>query len=129
MERNHKKYGRRKLAYRKKKNRGSAIIEITLLIPVFLGCIYLYIMCFLFFTESAKKMEQLSECLYTSDRKEDKTIENQYKEIQLRREGNMRCTWVEEQGKLFIFYLELRKDTNQPVENIRRWQLVTDTIQ
>ena len=44
-----------------KKNRGSAVIEMSLLMPIFLGCIYLYIMLFLFLLESGKGLEYMVE--------------------------------------------------------------------
>lgn len=108
-----------------KKNKGSAIIETTLLIPVFLGCIYFYIMLFLFFMESGKRMEQMAECMYTTQTVENRNSEERKANMSTRTEGKVKIFWIKENGNLFDIQLELRKDENNAVENIRRWQLVT----
>lgn len=110
-------------------NKGSTVIEMSLLMPVFLGCIYLYIMLFLFFIEAGKRMDRMSDYIYTSKEikyEEKETLSNN---MQLRREGKIEIVRVEEQGKLFVLRLELRKGENDPAHNLRRWQLVTDTFQ
>lgn len=112
-----------------KRNKGSSIIEISLLIPICLVCVYLYVMLFLFLTGAAKNMERISEYSYRSDTADDKTEEKESKNLQVCREGKTQKVWMEEQDKLFVLHLELRKDMNDPVENIRRWQLVTSAIQ
>lgn len=114
---------------KKKRNRGSTVIEMSLLIPVFLGCIYFYIMLFLFFTGAAKKMEEVSEYAYmsVSTKTEQQKVLSDNARVQ--REGKIRVIKVEEQGKLFTFQMEFRKDENDPVQNLRRWQLVSDTFQ
>ena len=116
--------------YKKTKhNKGSSIIEISMLIPICLTCIYLYVMLFLFFTKAAKNMEQISEYSYRSDTADGKIEEKEPKNLQICREGKTQKVWMEEQDKLFVLHLELRRDMNDPAENIRRWQLVTSTIQ
>lgn len=111
------------------KNRGSTVIEMSLLIPIFLGCIYWYIMLFLFFIESGKKMEQISDYVYTPEKAQYAKSQVFSDNMQIRREGKIEIVRVEEQGKLFVFHMELRKGEHDPVENLRRWQLVTDTFQ
>lgn len=111
------------------KNRGSTVIEMSLLIPIFLGCIYWYIMLFLFFIESGKKMEQMSDYVYTPEKTQYAENQAFSDNMQIRREGKMEIVRVEEQGKLFVFHMELRKGKDDPAENLRRWQLVTDTFQ
>ncbi len=106
-----------------RRNCGSAVIEITLLMPAFLGCIYLYIMLFLFFIDSGKRMEQLAECIYTT--KQESVLEQS---IVIRTEGNLKIGRIEAQDEPFVIQLELRKDENDPVKNIRRWQLVADVF-
>ena len=95
---------------KKQRNRGSAVLEITLLIPVFLGCIYFYIMLFLFFVESGKRMEQMSECLYQTGEEasgQTKEIISGYTD---RIKGKTRIAEMEEKGKLFDIRLEMKKD-------------------
>lgn len=112
-----------------KRNKGSTVIEMSLLIPVFMGCIYFYIMLFLFFTRAAKKVEEVSEYAYrkAGTKVEQKGTVPEHVRIQM--EGKVRVIKVEEQGKLFTFQTEFRRDENDPVQNLRRWQLVSDTFQ
>lgn len=105
-----------------RKNKGSTVIEMSLLMPVFLGFIYFYIMLFLFFTGSGKRMEEVAEGIYGTDLTE--TAED----ISLRTEGEVRIGTIEEEVKIFTIRVELRKDKNDPVKNIRRWQLIGDVL-
>lgn len=50
-----------------KKNRGSMVIEMTLLMPVFLGCLFLYVMLFVELIHLQHKMEQAAEILYAAE--------------------------------------------------------------
>lgn len=111
---------------RKKKNQGSAVIEFTLLMPIVLGCIYFYIMLFLFFIQSGKVMDQLADCIYQPERENVKTQEIVPDGVNLRKEGTAREAWVDWQEGLFHLHLTMRKDENDPVKCIRRWQFVTD---
>lgn len=103
-------------------NRGSAIIEMTLLIPILLGCIYFYIMLFLFLTETAGDMYRMAEYLYESER----TNENVAGIVS--KSGNTEIISIKSTGKLFEIRAELRRDASDAIENIRRWQLVTGGI-
>lgn len=108
-----------------KKNKGSAVIEMSLLMPILLGCIYLYIMLFLFLLKSGKEMEYMAQNMYEASNV-GKENSGQWKEaLSERTEGKVRIYRIEEKGELFELYLEMRKDENDAVENIRRWQLVT----
>lgn len=107
----------------KKKNQGSAVIEMTLLMPVILGCIFLSIMVFLYFADSSKKICSLSEVLY---QKEGQQEENLVENIQIQKKSGLKRAWIEEEGKWFRIQLELWKDAHEPVENIRRWQLAAE---
>lgn len=107
---------------RRNSNSGSAIIEITLLIPVFLGCIYLYIMLFLFLIDSTKEMSNLAENLYTT---QDSKEEN---DKSVNKKGKTKSISVDKTGKLFHLQLEMKKNDSDAIENIRRWQLVTGGI-
>ena len=112
-----------------KRNRGSTVIEMSLLIPVFLGCIYFYIMLFLFFTQAAKKTEEISEYAYMSESTKTEQQKVLPDNVRVQREGKIRVIKLEEQGKLFTLKTEFRRDENDPVQNLRRWQLVSDTFQ
>jgi hypothetical protein len=46
----------------------------------------------------------------------------------LKTEGKMQVIQVKETGKLFEIEMELGRDGSEPLENIRRWQLVTSGI-
>jgi hypothetical protein len=107
---------------KRRANRGSSIIEISLLIPIFMGCIYLYIMLFLFFMESSKQMCAMSESIYSQ---ESASLQSGFS---LKTEGKMQVIRVKETGKLFEIEMELGRDGSEPLENIRRWQLVTSGI-
>ena len=111
-----------------KKNRGSAVIEMSLLMPILLGCIYLYIMLFLFLLESGKGMEYMVENIYEVGNTENDTSEHFNDMVSERTEGNVKIYRIEEKGELFDLYLEMRRDENDAVENIRRWQLVTSVF-
>lgn len=109
----------------KKKNRGSAVIEITLLMPILLGCIYFYIMLFVFLLNSGKGMEKMAENMYMAENIEKTAWEEN---VFVRTEGEVKIFRIEDIGKLFDMHIELRKQEENEVENIRRWQLVTDSF-
>lgn len=104
-------------------HRGSAIVEVTLLVPIFIGCIYGYIMLFLFFMESGHELEIMSECLYEET---SRSTESPKRGENLRKEGNVKIIEKEKKGEFFVLKMELRKDESDPVKNIRRWQLLGD---
>ncbi|MCM1179662.1 MAG: hypothetical protein NC347_05365 [Clostridium sp.] len=103
-------------------NRGSALIEMTLLIPILLGCIYFYIMLFLFLTETAGDMYGMAEYLYESERTNESVAGT------VSKSGNTEIISIKSTGKLFEIRAELRRDASDAIENIRRWQLVTGGI-
>lgn len=106
-------------------NRGSSVIEMTLLMPIILGVLYLYIGLFLFFVDSSKQMKNMTEALYCTEEENGE-------------QGNI-CMVRQEQGSklsvsvtdttgMFNMDLELHRNDDSIVKNIRRWQLATDTI-
>lgn len=113
----------RSLKYKKRKNRGSATIEMTLLMPVILGVIYLYISFFIFFVDSAVDMEDMAVELYIQ--KEEKGNNEKKKMLSA---GSKKSVYINEKSGLFNKSLELHRYSDSAVENIRRWQLATDTI-
>lgn len=113
-----------------KKNKGSAIIEMTLLIPVFLGCVFLYIMFFLFFIETGREMYYLSERIYAKEVEENNNFtDNSFKEIYVYTQGSTKIANINREDTWFSFHLELRKDESDPVINLRRWQMIANTVQ
>lgn len=106
-------------------NRGRTVIEITLLIPVFFGCIYLYIMLFLFLMESTKQMDHICEELYHT---EAAKLDSQGGEIIFHIKGKTYTAAVYDTGKLFTIDLQLSRDGSDAIENIRRWQLAAGGI-
>lgn len=109
----------------KKKNKGSAVIEVTLLMPILLGCIYFYIMLFLFLMDSGNRMEKIAEFMYVTQDMKNKDFGTLNDDIRVRTEGKVKIFWIEEKGRLFDIQMELRRGEGNEVENIRRWQLVT----
>lgn len=114
-------------------NKGSAIIEMTFLIPILLGIIYLYIMLFLFLLESAEYKEIMVESLYSIQ--EDQTEKSAATEEGIERgfwlrskNGTQISIFVNEKAELFDIELEMHCNEDKTVENIRRWQLAADTI-
>ena len=92
----------------KKHNRGSAVVEMTLLIPLFLGCIYFYIILLLFFVKQADTTYE--EVLSMYGRADMNSIE----------------ITVEDNGLDARF--NYKRNADDVVKKLRRWQLVADTI-
>ncbi len=107
----------------KRNNRGSTIIEMTLLIPVLLGCVYFYIMLFLFLIETAEDMYIMAEYLYEPERTKEESVTGT-----ICKNGNTEIIRIQNTGELFEIQAELRKDASDVIENIRRWQLATGGI-
>ena len=106
-------------------NRGSAVIEMTLIMPVLLVVFYLYISIFLFYVQSGKSMKDMAEVLYCTEEIENYTYEGDFT---VRENGNTKSVCIKESEALFELNLELRRNDDSVVEKIRRWQLATDTI-
>lgn len=99
-------------------NKGSATIEMTLLITFVMGIIYLYIMYLLFSFGLSKNMYEETEKLYHQER-EDNTV----------------VTLSENQIQYNIFHvkdyqitIKIKRDVEDPIAYIRRWQLATRTV-
>lgn len=108
------------------KNRGTAIIEITILIPIYLGVLYLYIISFLFLIESGFIFQSMLECIYNVETKSEiQQSNNGISEIQ---QGNLKIVRVSNTDKVFQIYLEIKGCADAPTEKIRRWQIAVDTI-
>lgn len=75
---------------------------------------------------SGKKMEQIVNSMYVEESASEESFQSQEERISIRTEGKVKIFWIKEQGEFFDIQLEMRKDENNAVENIRRWQLVTN---
>ena len=113
-----------------KKNIGSTTIELTLLMPVFLGCVFLYIMVFLFFIEIGSGMYQLSEYMYAKEGEESNIFVNDLMEgVQIHVQGGTKIAEINREDTWFSLHLMLQKDDSNPVENLRRWQMIGNAVQ
>lgn len=112
----------------RKRNKGSATIEITLLMPIFLGCIYFYIMLFLFLIESGKDMQILAEYLYLEEGNQVTFEQTEKKTFVKQNDGKIVITSIKEEFSIFEINIELSKDSNNAIENIRRWQLAAELL-
>ena len=109
-----------------RKNRGSTIIEMTLLISVFMGVIFLYITFFLYLINSAGQMEQAAEYLYSVNEEEPDSEKSA--NIWIQKQGDIRTVWFEETDSRFLIRTKYRRWVKNPVENIRRWQLAVSLV-
>lgn len=109
-----------------RKNKGSAVIEVTLLIPVFLGIVYFYIFFVLFEIETGNCVESMIEYKYNIKTKSD--IKNAESGINIIDQGDTRIIQTEIIGQFFNVQLELKGNIGNPAEKIRRWQLAVSTI-
>ena len=109
----------------RRRNRGSAVIEMTMMVPIILGCIYFYIMSMLFLIEHGKVADDLSYRFYSYS---EENTENDDGDKKVILSGN---TEVISYGEVFNNYelmIELKKEGSDVVKNLRRWQLIADTI-
>lgn len=104
---------------RREKNRGSMIVEYTLLMPVFLGVVYLYILCFLLLVQQGGCMEAAAEALY------QKQSFLKYEEIQ---KGNKRSIVVKQENGSFRIEGSFKGVEQDAIKTIRRWQIAIDTV-
>ncbi len=114
------------LQAKERKNKGSAVIEATLLIPIFLGIVYFYIFFVLFEIESGNCLESMVEYKYNIKTKSD--IENVDTGIGIIDQGNTRIIQMKKTEQFFNVQLELKGYIGNPAEKIRRWQLAVSTI-
>lgn len=109
-----------------RKNRGSAVMEATLLMPVFLGIVYFYIFFVLFEIETGNYVESMVEYKNNIETKSD--IRNAEFGISIIDQGDTRIIQMESTGQFFDRQLEMRGNIGNPAEKIRRWQLAVSTI-
>lgn len=111
---------------RQRKNRGSIVVEMTLLMPVFLLCVFLYITAFLYYVEAAEQMYLASAALYQeSGLTTDNAGED---EVSFYKRGGTSVATVERSERYADVKVELRKDAGNPIQNLRRWQSIADAV-
>ena len=106
-------------------NRGSATIEMTLLVPVFLGIFYLYICLFLFMIESSRDMEQMVKALYST---EENDSSHTSEIVSVTKQGDTSYVAIKDSSGMFDMDLKFCCHQDLEVKNIRRWQFVFDTL-
>lgn len=121
-----KKQAVKKYENKQKKNRGSAIIETTMLIPVYIGVFYLYILLFLFHIEVGFLFQDMIEYIYPTDIKCD--IEEKEDDITITQQGNIKVVRMSNSNHIFQVQLILKGNIDDPIKKIRRWQIAIDTI-
>lgn len=110
-------------------NRGSAIIEVTIMIPIILGCLYLYIMSMLFITKHGRMADELSAQLYSNQDDNGLAVGSDGKIEETKdKQGQVEVIKYEGVIDKYDVRFELKKCSDDPVKNLRRWQLVADTI-
>lgn len=109
-----------------RKNKGSAVIEATLLIPVILGIVYFYIFFVLFEIKTGNYMENMAEYINIMETKSG--IRNAESGMSIIDQGDTRIIQMDNIGQFFNMRLELKGNIGNPVEKIRRWQLAVSTI-
>lgn len=107
---------------KQRKNRGSAIIEMTMLIPIYLGIFYFYIIFFLFLIECGFLSQDMLECMYNVETK------SAIQGINLIQQGNTKVVKASDTNKIFHICLELKGNAEDSTDKIRRWQIAVDTI-
>ena len=107
-----------------RRNVGSIIVEFTVLMPIFLICIYLYIMAFLYYMEAGKGMDRLSEAIY--GQQEEAVVSGE--SIYINKRGANREGTFRKENKWAVTEITMKKDISDPVRNLRRWQIIADTV-
>lgn len=128
------------------RNKGSAIIEITIMVPIIFGCIYFYIMSMLYIMEHGKVADGLSRQLYTVSSetvKANSTLpapakvntpstdltnaeDEEFGTVQ--KEGGTEIIRYSGIFEKYNIEMELKKNGDNAVKNLRRWQFIADTV-
>lgn len=116
----------KKYEKRQKKNQGSAIIEMTMMIPVYIGVFYLYILLFLFHIEVGFLFQDMIEYIYPTDIKCD--VQEKEDDVTITQQGNIKVVRMSNSNHIFQVQLVLKGNIDDPIEKIRRWQIAIDTI-
>ena len=106
------------------KNAGSAVIEITMLIPVYIEVFFLYIKIFLFLIECGFMAQSMLECAYNSQTKSEILRER----ISVQTQGSIQTVCGFCDNGVFSINLECKTNEEKPADKIRRWQIAVDTV-
>ena len=110
----------------KKRNKGMAVVEITLLIPIIFGVVYLYIMLFLYLIECANTRKILVETLYVNSLQNEKdSKDGDTKKIKSKQ---VERTYIDKNWGEFCIRDEICKGEDSILEDIRRWQIVRNAL-
>ncbi len=111
---------------RRRKNRGSMIIEVTILMPVFLLCVVLYIYAFLYYVKTAEQMAFVSEQLYVKE----EFVPDSMREcsIQMYQQEGTDIATSQGRYRYTDIRVEMKKDAGNPIRNLRRWQGIADAV-
>ena len=109
-----------------RKNRGSAVVEISLLMPIYIGVFFLYIAFFLFLIECGFIMQDMLEYMYHSETKSE-NHHSRYN-ISVVNQGNVRTVNVSDYREGLTIYFEVRGNSEDFPDKIRRWQIAVDTV-
>lgn len=96
-----------------KNNKGSSIIEITIIFPIVLFVVYFYIMYLLLCINLSKNLSQKAEGLYDNNG------------------SSITVSWdkgIMKAGDTSQIEIEINKNNNDPVKEVRRWQCAHHTI-
>ncbi len=108
------------------KNRGSAIVEMTMLIPVYIGVIVLYINFFLYTIEYGFIMQGMLECLYKPETKSQ--ILRERADVSTVRQGSTTIIRGMKTDRFYEINIELMGNEEDPADKIRRWQIAVGTV-
>ncbi len=117
-----------KVMIKRHKNKGSSIIEMTLIIPILLGIVYLYLSLFLFLIHVSQNRNDMIETLYAIENVEQKENATTGLSIRKKKNGNKISVYANAEFSPFEIELEFHRNEDSAVDNIRRWQLVANTI-
>lgn len=109
-----------------KRNQGSMIIELTILMPVFLLCVVLYLSAFLYYVKTVKQTAQAADVLYSkSVRTEAEMCDSS---LRIHRQGSTDIATSISQQKYTNIKVEMKKDAGNPISNLRRWKNIADAV-
>lgn len=104
-------------------NKGSAIIEMTFLIPVILGCVFMYVSFLIFFIGNSKGMEQAAEQVYMVDISNSSSVN-----AGVKKQSEMLSSVYQNCDKWFDVTININRNGRNVLKSIRRWQLATSKI-
>ncbi len=111
---------------RRRKNKGMAVVELTLLIPIVLGVVYLYIMLFLYLTECANTRQILAKTLYMDSLADEGGSGNVQAKVLTSK--HIERAYSEKDWEGFCVRDEMCKGEDSILEDIRRWQIARNAL-